>query len=101
MSVFCCAIYVVGFGHSEEEEYFIKDNTSTMPTSFSNPARFGMKRVQEDGHCFVSCIWLFFREYLPTVPDQTIAIVADVIATFIFSNALSPLFLFGHFIHSI
>ena len=41
--------------------------------------RFGLKRVDvpDDGHCFVSCVRLFFREYLPTVPDQTIAMLRD------------------------
>ena len=92
MSVFFCAIYVVGFGHSEEEEDFLKYNTSTMPTNFSNPARFG---VQEDGQCFVSCIRLFFREYLPTMPDQTIAMLHDKFTrlnlkqAFFFNGAIS------------
>ena len=42
-------------------------------------ARFNLKRVDvpDDGHCFVSCIRLFFREYLPHVPDQTIAMLRD------------------------
>ena len=41
--------------------------------------RFGLKCVDvpDDGHCFVSCIRLFFREYLPTVPDQTVAMLRD------------------------
>ena len=33
--------------------------------------------VPGDGHCFISCIRLFFREYLPDVPDQTITIIRD------------------------
>ena len=42
-------------------------------------AQFGLKRVDvpDDGHCLVSCVRLFFREYLPNVPDQTIAMLRD------------------------
>ena len=42
-------------------------------------SRFGLKCVDvpPDGHCFISCIRLFFHEYLPSVADQTVAMLRD------------------------